>query len=316
MADTTVAYCLLCGRAVPANTPLPRLCAGCTGLGHRAPSGPPPAPAIPGYEGLSRLAEGGMGVVFSARRIADGVPAAIKVLRHDLWKSRPMAEDFLTEIRLLGELRHPGIVALYEAGPLPDGLYYAMELCEEGSVAARVSRAGPLSWAEAKPLVHEALEALSFIHERAVVHRDIKPQNLLLRAGGAVKIADLGLARSFRDATYRRTATGAPALGTWRFMPAEQLADYKHVRPATDQWAMAATIRWMLTGRGPRDIPDGAGEPEVLAIIEDPSSILPLGEHRAGLPPRVAAALDRALAFDPNDRFPTTRALLAALKEA
>jgi serine/threonine protein kinase len=155
-----------------------------------------------------------------------------------------------------------------------------------------------------------ALEGLAAAHEAGFVHRDLKPDNVLLGEDGAARLADFGLAKSFQQAGLSgMTATGAVA-GTFQFMPREQLTSYRQVRPTTDVWSMAATIYYLLTGQYAREFAEGA---DPLAVILR-GGVVPLRQRDPTVPPDLAAILDRALDDEPSRRFPTAREFVSALR--
>jgi serine/threonine protein kinase len=155
-----------------------------------------------------------------------------------------------------------------------------------------------------------ALEGLAAAHEAGFVHRDIKPDNVLLGEDGAPRLADFGLAKSFQQAGLSGlTATGAVA-GTFEFMPREQLTSYRQARPTTDVWSMAATIYYLLTGQYARDF---AARSDPLAVILR-GGVVPLRQRDPSVPDDLATVIDRALDDEPSRRFPTARELVTALR--
>jgi eukaryotic-like serine/threonine-protein kinase len=158
----------------------------------------------------------------------------------------------------------------------------------------------------------DALEGLAAAHEAGFVHRDLKPDNVLLGEDGAARLADFGLAKSFQQAGLSgMTATGAVA-GTLQFMAREQLTSYRQARPTTDVWSMAATVYYLLTGQYPRDFGEGR---DPLAVILR-GGVVPLRQRDPSLPPDLAAVIDRALDDEPARRFPTAREFAVALRGA
>ena len=154
-------------------------------------------------------------------------------------------EAFAREIEVTASLRHPNVVALYDHGIEGDTFYFALELCPGGSLSAMMlKRDDPLDVEMAGRIALDALEGLSYAHEKGFVHRDIKPENILLAGaeGTTAKLADFGLAKSFELAGLSgMTATGVVA-GTLYFMPREQITHFRQLRPASDVWSMGATL--------------------------------------------------------------------------
>ncbi|HET9314710.1 MAG TPA: protein kinase, partial [Vicinamibacteria bacterium] len=159
----------------------------------------------------------------------------------------------------------------------------------------------------------QALAGLAHAHARGVVHRDLKPENLLLGGDDArVKIADFGLAKSFEQAGWSGlTATGAVA-GTLFFMPREQLTSFRVVRPVSDVWSMAATLYFLLTRQYARDFRPGQDPLQVILG----GGVVPIRARDPRIPETVARVIDRALADDPEQRYPTAAEFRADLERA
>ena len=211
------------------------------------------AGSIGDYEVGPLLGKGGMGAVYRARRRTDGREIALKLLLPKVAVSAETRANLLREIEVTLRLRHPNIVEMVGCGVDGDGFYFAMEYCPGGSIEARVGTEGALPLGVAAPLALQALEGLAFAHGAGFVHRDVKPDNILIAADGSAKLTDFGLAKSFEQAGVSGlTATGAVA-GTLSFMPREQITSFRQLRPASDVWSMGATIYYMLTKEYTRD---------------------------------------------------------------
>lgn len=262
-----------------------------------------------GYELGRQLGEGGMGAVYQARRLSDGAQVAVKVMLSQVAVHAAARDRFLREIAILSKLRHPRCVELLDCGVSQNTFFFVMELCPGGSLDAL----GILPLDRLAPLLDEALEGLVYAHGAGFVHRDLKPQNVLLeRRGGGAKLADFGLAKSFEQAGFSGfTATGGFA-GTTRYMAREQITNYKYVKPATDVWSLAATAYMVLTGQFPREFPDGRDPVEVI-LRQSPT---PIRHHLPSLPARVAEVLDRALADKLSERYLDASEFRRAWREA
>jgi serine/threonine-protein kinase len=254
------------------------------------------------YELRELIGEGSFGRVFRGydRRLAR--PVAVKVIK-PWWAEDPeWARAFEREAQLLASLSHDGIVAVYDVGDAPEGLYLVSELVEGGSLARRLAQ-GSLPAAEARTVALELCRALGGAHARRVVHRDVKPENVLLTADGRVKVGDFGIAR------LAESTTDAPAgtiIGTPRYMAPEQ-ARGGPITPATDVYAVGVVLYEMLAGH-----PPFAGSSAVelaLRHLSDPPPAL-----GAAVPPRLAAIALRALAKDPAERFADAAAMARALQ--
>lgn len=255
------------------------------------------------------LGQGGMGAVYHARRRSDGLPVAIKMMIPRVAGVERYRRLFLREIASTLKLKHENVVEVLAHGSVGAGFFFALEYCPGGNVA-ELTRAsgGTLPLERALPLMRQALRGLAAAHAQGLVHRDLKPANLLL-AGPVLKLADFGLAKEFENAGLSGMTRTGTLGGTPYFMPREQLASFKYVRPASDVWSMAATFVHMLTGRYVYDFPRGA---DPLAVVLGGAQV-PLRQRAPDLPPTLFAALDRALAPDYRDRYPDAGAFLAAL---
>jgi pSer/pThr/pTyr-binding forkhead associated (FHA) protein len=257
------------------------------------------------------LGAGGMGVVYLARRSEQADPVALKVMLPALVLDEAAQEIFLREIEITRTLRHPNIVGLLDFGKHEGRFYFALEYCARGSAEAlRRTRGGRLSLPLVLRIASETLEGLAAAHDAGFVHRDLKPDNLLLAEDGTARIADFGLAKSFQQSGLSgMTATGAIA-GTFFFMPKEQLTSFRTVRPVSDVWSMAATLYHLLTGCYARDFPPAA---DPLAVVLR-GGCVPLGHRDPSVPAALAAVIDRALEDEPERRYPTAREFVSALR--
>jgi hypothetical protein len=259
------------------------------------------------------LGKGGMGAVYLARRFG-GEPAplvALKVMLPRMVVDEGAQEAFIREIEVTRALRHPNIVSLLDFGRDQGRFYFALEYCAGGSTEQlRRRHGGRVPLPSTLHIAVGALEGLAAAHEAGFVHRDIKPDNVLLGEDGAARLADFGLAKSFQQAGLSgMTATGTVG-GTFQFMAREQLTSYRQSRPATDVWSMAATLYYLLTGQYARDF---AAHSDPLAVILR-GGVVPLRQRDPSVPQDLAAVIDRALDDEPSRRFPTARELVAALR--
>jgi serine/threonine-protein kinase len=268
---------------------------------------------IPGYELGKMLGRGGMGAVYLAKRKKDGAKVAIKVMLSKVAVDEDSRKAFQREIEVTRSLRHANCVELLDHGSASSGFYFAMELCPGGSVDGLMEgRGGKLSVSEAAPIMLQSLEGLAFAHEKGFVHRDLKPQNILLTAKerGIAKVSDFGLAKNFQKAGFSgHTATGSVA-GTTPFMAREQVTNFKYVRPVTDVWSMGATFYNMLTGQVPRDFRRGQDPME--AILR--GDVVPMRKRDSGIPRKLAEVIDHAIADKAKDRFQTAAEFLRELR--
>jgi serine/threonine protein kinase/tetratricopeptide (TPR) repeat protein len=264
--------------------------------------------ALDGRYSIDReIGAGGMATVYLAQDLKHNRPVAIKVLDPDL-AAAIGGERFLREIETTANLRHPHILPLYDSGEADGLLFYVMPLVEGESLRKRLARESRLEVADAIRLAREVAEALAYAHAHGVVHRDIKPDNILIESGHAI-VADFGIARAVRAAgTSTLTATGS-SLGTPAYMSPEQAAGEQTLDGRADQYALACVIYEMLAGEPPFTGPTAASVVHQHMIAEAP----PLTHRRAGVPGSIAYALQRALSKDPTDRFPSMEDFAAAL---
>jgi Tfp pilus assembly protein PilF len=258
------------------------------------------------------LGRGGMAVVWLARDLRHGRPVAIKILHAELAGAIGV-DRFLREIRLTAGLQHPHIVPMLDSGVLQsaDGVtlpWYAMAYVAGESLRERLGREGQLPVEEAVRIAEAVAAALSAAHRLGIVHRDVKPENLLL-AGGDVYVADFGIAKALLETGGERLTSTGLALGTPAYMSPEQ-AMAEPVDARTDQYSLAGVLYEMLLGEPPFTGP--TAQAIVARRLAEP--VRPLRPVRASVPPEVEAALLRALERIPADRFPDIGAFAEALR--
>ena len=259
------------------------------------------------YRVVERLGEGGMGVVYRAvdERLERSV--ALKFLAADLIRDPEARRRFLLEARAASRIEHANVCTVYEAGETPEGEAYLVMAFYEGETLERRLTRGPLPVAEALDLAIQIARGLERAHEAGIVHRDVKPGNVMITAHGEAKLLDFGLARLRDAAPITREGT---TLGTPVYMAPEQLRG-EEPGPAVDVWALGVVLWEMIAGRPPfgRD-PRSA---PALILHEEPA---PLGGLRPEAPAAVVAAVARALAKDPADRQASAAALRTELEAA
>jgi tRNA A-37 threonylcarbamoyl transferase component Bud32 len=266
------------------------------------------ANALAGRYGIEReIARGGMATVYLARDLRHGRRVAIKVLRDEV-AAAVGAERFLAEIRVTASLQHPHILPLFDSGSLDGLLWYVMPYVEGETLRSRLARDGPLPIAEAVRLAREVADALDHAHVRGIVHRDVKPENVLLQDGHAL-VADFGIALALEQAGGERITRTGLALGTPQYMAPEQAAGERVLDARVDVYALGAVLHEMLAGEPP------FAAPTRQAVVRRMMQELPpaLDARRPEVAPFVDAAVRRALAKRPDDRFPNAAAFAAAL---
>jgi serine/threonine protein kinase len=257
------------------------------------------------YQVEDVLGGGGMALVYRARDEELDRPVAIKLLADNLAADEAFRKRFLREARLAAQLAHPNVVQVYDSGEADGRPYIVMEYVEGETLADLLSRRGRLPPAEAVELALQVCSGLEHAHRAGLVHRDIKPQNLLIRGDGTVKIVDFGIARSARGT--RLTETGS-VLGTAAYLAPEQAAG-EEVTPAADVYALGVVLYELLAGRTPH-----TAESLTQFLVSGHEQSIP--ELRQ-LAPEVPAALEdvvmRCLARMPEYRPPSAGALAASL---
>ena len=263
------------------------------------------------------LGRGGMGAVYLARDVKLDRPVALKVLPAEFASRGLLRDRFLRETRTAASFSHPNIVPVYAVEEAEDFLAYAMAFVEGESVADRVRRAGPLSIRETVRLLQDAGYALAYAHGRGVVHRDIKPDNIMIeRATGRALVMDFGIARVIESAPALGGTRGGltrlgEVVGTPEYMSPEQ-ATGDHVDGRSDLYSLGLTAFFALTGA-----PAVTGETTGKILARQIADVLPpMKTRRPDLPPPLADAIDRCIAKDPNQRFANAEGLVEALDAA
>ena len=277
----------------------------------------PPAPAfdrlfldfqsaLAGRYSLEReLGRGGMGVVYLAREVRLDRLVAIKLLPPARASDAKLRERFLREARTAAKLSHPHIIPIFTVDEVGEFVFFAMAYVAGETLTERVARRGPLAPSEAARVLREIAWALAYAHSQGLVHRDVKPDNIMLEeASGRALVADFGIAGLVRGAAG---LDGGEVIGTPEFMSPEQALG-EHVDARSDLYALGVVGFFALSGKLPFEAGKAA---EVLAKqVTEPAP--PLASVAPGVPRRIAQAIDRCLAKDPGDR-PTSGENVAEL---
>ncbi|MBN2490765.1 MAG: protein kinase [Planctomycetes bacterium] len=261
---------------------------------------------IDGYRILDRVGGGGMGTVFRAEQLSLHREVAFKVLSARLTEDSTFVDLFLREARAAGALNHPHIVQVYDVGRRQGLYYFSMEFMHRGSAQDRLDREGKIPWAEAVKIVLDTARGLEYAQRKGIVHRDIKPDNLMIAEDGTVKIADLGLAHRADDTA---AAGGEGILGTPHFISPEQ-AQGKPVDVRSDLYSLGATFYRMVTGRNP--FPGKNVRQIVVAQIR--ATAPSVHEVDPAIPREVSAVIERLMEKDPADRYQSPAELIEALE--
>ena len=266
------------------------------------------------YELLEKIGEGGMGAVYRARHAKLNRIVALKTLSPARLGDAQAVARFEREMRAIGQLRHPNIVEAHDAREIENAPLLIMEYIEGVTLGELARQLGPLAVPEACELIRQAALGLQCAHQHGLVHRDVKPSNLMLAWAGQVKLLDLGLARfALMDQPGEEiTATGL-AMGTADYIAPEQVVDSRHVDIRADIYSLGCTLYRLLAGQAPF----GNGQrlsavAKLYAQVHD--SVPPLGDIRPDMPPELQGVLDRMLAKNPAHRFDRPADVAAALE--
>jgi eukaryotic-like serine/threonine-protein kinase len=257
------------------------------------------------------LGRGGMATVYLAREVAGERAVAVKAMHPELASALGL-ERFRREMEIVGSLSHPGIVPLLDSGRAEALLYYVMPYVEGESLHERLERERRLPPDEAVRIVLQVAEALSYAHGRGILHRDVKPDNILLAANPTrALIADFGLARAVGAADSTKLTKTGTIVGTVHYMSPEQVREDRGIDERSDVYSLGCVLYEMLTGAPPflgRSVTD-----LVMKILRTPPA--PISAVNPLVQPALEQAVLRALAKAPVDRFPSMRQLAAALPQ-
>ena len=263
------------------------------------------------YRLLRKLGEGGMGAVYEAEHLKLERHVALKVLPQKFTNDPTFLERFQREAKSAAALNHTNIIQLYDIGEDRGHHFFGMEFVDGESAQERLQREGKLTLEWALHVVRGVAEALRYAHQRQIIHRDIKPDNIMLTKDGHVKLADLGLAKKMGDVTSGVTQTGA-GMGTPYYMAPEQAEDARSVDHRADIYALGITLLHLLAGRRPYD-----GDSAYGIIIAHVSKPLPTGTQLGTeLAPEVEAVIQKMCAKEPDQRYQDYDTLLADLERA
>lgn len=257
---------------------------------------------------VRKIGEGGMGIVYLAQQVGLDREVAIKVLASHLSKDPKFLERFQREARVMANLDHPHILRCFAVGEAHGFHYLAMEIAAGGSLETWIDRLGKLTVGDALHVIIAAASGLQHAHEHGLIHRDIKPGNVLLTSKGVVKLADLGLVKAMsEDLTLTRSGTG---VGTPHYMSIEQMRDAKNVDGRSDIYALGCMLYRCLTGRPPFQ-----GESYIeLFEAKDKGKYPPARRFNEDVPRRLDLIIDRMLEKNPKDRHQTCAELIQELQ--
>jgi len=263
---------------------------------------------VGGFEIVSRIGKGGMGAVYKARQVSLDRIVALKILPRSLAKQHDFVTRFMREARAAGKLQHPNIVAGIDVGEADGYHYFAMEYVEGETASALTAREGALDSERTVRILIDVAKGLAHAHENGLLHRDVKPQNILIEKSGKVKLCDLGLARSTQeDSSLTQTGT---AMGTPYYMSPEQIAGSRDIDARTDIYSLGAVGYHLLAGRPPYE-----AETAAMVMAKHVSEKLaPLAKLSPDVDPNLAAVIEKCLKKKPDDRYANTADLLEDLE--
>jgi serine/threonine protein kinase len=266
------------------------------------------------YEILERLGAGAMGTVLKARHRRMKRIVALKVLSANVASSEAFANRFQREVETIARLTHPNIVMAFDADEGEAGPFLVMEFVNGRDLATEVTIGGPMSLSGAVDRIHQAARGLAYAHDQGIIHRDIKPGNLLRDIEGVVKVADLGLARlsvtHAAEAGNTSLTQAGGVVGTLDYMAPEQAIDSTTVDHRADIYSLGCTLYFLLTGRPPYR----GGSMMSLLLKHRDAPIPKLSEARPNIPSELEAIFQRMVAKSPSDRFQTMAEVVKELE--
>jgi eukaryotic-like serine/threonine-protein kinase len=277
---------------------------------------PKAAPAVAGtkvsqlgdFKVLKKLGEGGMGVVYLAHQVSLDRDVALKVMAKQFSSQESFVKRFKREAQTMAKLDHPNIVRGYAVGEDQGLLYLAMELVNGKSMHKWMQQLGKLSLGDAVHVTLQVADALRHAHELNLIHRDIKPDNILITEKGIVKVSDMGLAKAVdEDMSMTQSGTG---LGTPYYMPPEQARDAKHVDHRSDIYALGCTLYHFLSGK----LPFAGASATELILSKEKGTFTRVRSLNSQIPERLDLIIDKMLAKEPKYRYQSCAELIRDLE--
>lgn len=262
---------------------------------------------IGGYEIMGKLGEGGLGVVYKARQLSMGRIVALKVL-HERWVTDDeFRKRFLVEARLVGRLSHPNLIQVIDVSRYKSTLYFSMEFVDGEAVDAILDREGRMDLQSTVSIAIQVASALEYLHQRRIVHRDVKPGNIMVTKGGIAKLGDFGFVKSSLESVL---STEGEVLGTPDYISPEAARGEKNLDFRSDLYSLGTTLYHMLTGNPPF----GGSVSDVMDqhIKSEPKSISSITKD---LPPKMIEVVEKLMKKRPADRYQNFSELLNDLDE-
>lgn len=266
---------------------------------------------IGGYEILGKLGEGGLGKVYKARQLSMGRIVALKVL-HEKWVGDDeFRKRFLVEARLVGRLSHQNLIQVFDVGRHKNTLYYSMEFVDGETVEARLDRDGAMKLPDALDVMFQVTRALQYLWSMDIVHRDVKPGNIMVTRGGVAKLGDFGFVKSSLESVL---STEGEVLGTPDYISPEAAMGERDLDFRSDLYSLGVTLYHMLVGEPPFG---GTASDVMEAHIRKRAPSI--SKNSPGFNPAAVEIVDKLLAKDPNDRYQTFASMyedLEALRDS
>ncbi len=262
---------------------------------------------IGGYEIMGKLGEGGLGVVYKARQLSMGRIVALKVL-HERWVTDDeFRKRFLVEARLVGRLSHPNLIQVIDVGRYKSTLYFSMEFVDGEPVDATLDRDGRMDLQATVAIAIQVASALEYLHQRRIVHRDVKPGNIMVTKGGIAKLGDFGFVKSSLESVL---STEGEVLGTPDYISPEAARGEKNLDFRSDLYSLGTTLYHMLAGNPPF----GGSVSDVMDqhIKSEPKPITSMVKD---LPPKMVEVVERLMRKKPGERYQNFSELLNDLDE-
>lgn len=260
------------------------------------------------FEVDKKLGQGGMGEVFLARQLSLDRPVALKLLSKEMAKKKGFVERFIREARSMAKLDHPNAVKAYAADSANGQHYVAIEFIDGPSMQKWMDKLGKLAIGDAVHIVLRCADALRAAHDLNMIHRDIKPDNILVTKKGIVKVADFGLAKVIDDEDMSMTQSGT-GLGTPLYMAPEQARDAKNADRRTDVYALGITLYYFVTGK----LPFGGDTVVKLIMAKETGKYDNARKHNREVPEKLDLIIDKMIQKDKNHRYSTCEELIKDL---
>ncbi len=263
---------------------------------------------IGGYRILEQMGSGEMGIVFKAKQLSLDRVVALKVLPVEMTRDKKSVDRFLREAKSAGKLQHPNIVQVYDIGETGGLYYYSMEFIEGRSLASVLPEKKPMDLGEASRIILQIAKALAHAHRSGVLHKDIRPESILINEENVAKLADLGMSGGADPGKSSMAGRGHMG-GTPAYLSPEQLANIRNASPAADVYSLGGTFYRMVTGKEPFTGPNILAM--MKAILEETPA--PPCEANPAVPKELSDIIEKMMAKEVGERFHAADEVVEAL---